>query len=229
MIFDWLVKKLRPREPFPDYWEEYLASLDRAYAAKTPLEELRFVAFDTETTGLNIKKDHILSIGAVSVRNWEIDLSQALECYVQQAYQPMGKTIEVHGILPGAQNGQQVGELEAVKRFLHYCHGSILVGHHIGFDLAMVNRVLAQELGQKLKNKTLDTAGLARRVGQKPYYEQPGTYGLDALCRRYGIPMSDRHTAAGDAFITAILLMKLLARLKKRGVRTFGELFRSPL
>ncbi|HKK78702.1 MAG TPA: hypothetical protein VJ933_03695, partial [Phaeodactylibacter sp.] len=78
--------------------------------------------------------------------------------------------------------------------------------------------------GVKLKNKGVDTAVLARRLANHPQLAKRGAFGLDQLCQDYHIPMSDRHTAAGDAYITAILLMKMLRRLEKRGVRTLGDL-----
>ena len=228
MIFNWLTNLLGPSSDHPEFWRAYLASLDGALGKRMPIEEVCFVVFDTETTGLDPKKDRILSIGAVKVHNWQIDLSQRLDCYVQQSYQSPGATIEVHGILPGSNKAQDIDEIEAVKNFIEYCHNSVLVGHHVAFDISMVNQVLKGMIGQKLVNKSLDTASLASRVSEKKDYEQPGTFALDDLCKKYRIPMSDRHTAAGDAFITAVLLMKLLARLKKRGVKTLGGLLRGP-
>lgn len=229
MIPGWLTKLLRPAGDYPEFWKEYLASFQGALGKKTPIGEVRFVVFDTETTGLDFRKDYILSIGAVSVQNWQIDLGRRLECYVQRSYRPSREAVAVHGILPGSNLARGIDEIEAVKRFVEYCHGSVLAGHHVGFDIAMVDQALRGLIGRKLANKRIDTAALARRVSGRNDYEQPGAYGLDALCRLYNIPMSDRHTAAGDAFITAVLLMKLLARLKKRGVHTLGDLMRGPV
>jgi DNA polymerase-3 subunit epsilon len=53
-----------------------------------------------------------------------------------------------------------------------------------------------------------------------------GTYSLDELCIRYGIEMDDRHTAAGDAFLTAQLFLKLLKLAEKKGIRNFKDLLR---
>ncbi len=228
MLFDWIAKLLGPAPDHPEFWRQYLSSFDGVLGKGTPLEEVCFVVFDTETTGLDVKKDRILSIGAVKVSNWQIDLSNRLDCYVKQSYQPVGETIAVHGILPGAKSLNGLDEIEAVQHFVEYCHASVLVGHHVAFDISMINQILKGLIGQKLANKRLDTATLAARISEKKGYEVPGTLGLDTLCKKYNIPMSDRHTAAGDAFITAVLLMKLLARLKKRGVNTLGDLLRGP-
>jgi len=78
----------------------------------------------------------------------------------------------------------------------------------------------------QLKNKYLDTAKLAIRVEHLHPTQllKPSDYTLDALCNRYKIPMHDRHTAAGDALLTSLLSLKLLSKLKKRGVKTLGDL-----
>lgn len=223
MIFNFLSRKYKARPDAPDFWKAYLDSFKDSYRKNTPISELRFVVFDTETTGLDLKKSRMLSIGAVSVQGWQIALEDSLECYIRQDYKPDGESIEVHGILPGSQE-EQLSEEEAARRFVGFCRNAILVGHHLSFDVAMANRVLQRLTGGKLLNRQLDTAVLARRLaGAEQVYKQ-GTFGLDNLCQQYHIPMSDRHTSAGDAFITAILLLKLLARLEKRGVRTLRQL-----
>jgi len=102
----------------------------------------------------------------------------------------------------------------------------VLVGHHLRFDISILNEALKKRHAGKLRNPLIDTRDLALRVekGRGGHDDQPGNYSLDALCQRYHIPGSDRHTAAGDAYITAILLLKLLGRLRKRGVIKLGEI-----
>lgn len=221
-----LFKRSSNKSEMPDYWHRYLECFQSTYSNRTPIEEIRFVVFDTETTGLDIKKDHVLSIGAVGVKGFEIAIQDRLECYVRQEYEPSQEAVAVHGIL-SSHPATGLDALEAVKRFLQFTKDSVLVAHHAAFDVNMINRILKENGGGKLQNKVIDTGYLARRVTIKTQAERRGTYGLDNLCRLYHIPMSDRHTAAGDAFITAILLMKLLVRLKKRGVNTLGDLLRA--
>ncbi len=223
MDFNFFRKKYRPRAGSPDYWRDYLACFGHAYGRRSPLDEVRFVVFDTEATGLDIRKGHLLSLGAVSVSGWQISLEDSLELYIRQDYAPVEAAIAVHGILPGGRQGS-LSEEEAVIRFLAYCRHAVLVGHHIDFDAGLINKSLYKMTGGKLLNKRLDTAALALRLAGPGQVRQQGAFSLDNLCRQYHIPMSDRHTAAGDAFITAILFLKLLARLEKRGVRTLGRL-----
>lgn len=84
--------------------------------------------------------------------------------------------------------------------------------------------------GQKLSNPTLDTHALAIRLDHGFHAErhEKGGYGLDQLCQRFNLPQADRHTAGGDAYLTALLLCKLLYRLQKKGVKTLADLLRKP-
>ncbi|MCB9284385.1 MAG: 3'-5' exonuclease [Lewinellaceae bacterium] len=217
-----------PASQHPSFWLEYLEQNRHPQGKNTPLEEVCFVVFDTETTGLNPRIDRILSIGAVRVKGEQIDLNRSFEHILQQTDIPINReAIGIHGIMPGeSRTGKE--EVEALADFVSFIGNSILVGHHLHFDVSILNEALRRHKAGKLKNPAIDTRQLAVRLekGLVPSDHKPGQYSLDALCQRYQITTSDRHTAAGDAYITAILLLKLLSRLKKRGVKTLGQLLR---
>ena len=225
-MFNWFRNKNKIDENTPDFWRSYLAHFQQKLDKGKLLEEVDFVVFDTETTGLNTKKDRMLSIGAVRVRNNQIDLSDTFDELVEQKYQDKNQqSISIHGILP-VDRAKSLVEEDAVQAFLGYIGNSILVGHHVAFDVGMINEsVKRMQLG-KLKNRMLDTAHLARRVEGGNSSQPHLPYGLDELCQKYKISPSDRHTAAGDAYLTAILFMKLLHKIKKRGIRNLADLLR---
>lgn len=210
----------------PDFWRAYEASFRHKPERKQPLEAVSFVVFDTETTGLDTRADHMLSIGAVRLENWAIDLSTAFDCLVRQERRGGGReSIPIHGILP-VERPESLDEEEAVRAFLEYVGNSVLVGHHVLFDISMINEALRRMGLGRLKNRRLDTARLAIRLQRGPY-QRPGQYpGLDQLCDQYGILPDDRHTAAGDAFLTALVFLKMLRQLKGRGIRNLGDLLR---
>jgi len=216
------------KKGYPTFWLSYLQYFETKPNKKTPIEDLTFVIFDTETTGLNPKTDKILSFGAVLLEGKEMNLSKSLESYVLQE-QNNKEAVLIHGIL---QNGKEdkKSEEKAVIEFIEYIKDAILVGHNVAlaFDIAIVNEALKRLNAGSLKNKSLDTAKTAIRVDAHSPNDmiKSSDYMLDALCEKYNIRKSHRHTAAGDAFITGVLLMKLLAKLRIRGVKLRGELLR---
>ena len=206
----------------PDWWLMYEAAF-RNVPQKMPVDQDTFVVFDTETTGLDYKRHQLLSIGAVKINAGVIAGNQYLERYFHVSEQYEYPSVLIHGIL------KKTGEtktIEGIRDFLQFAGTSVLVGHHVGFDVAMINETLKKTIGKSLKNKMIDTAHLAKRITVLENYSLPKTEveSLDALCAQYNIVMHDRHTAAGDAFLTAILFLKLTARLKKRGIQTTNDL-----
>jgi DNA polymerase-3 subunit epsilon len=176
---------------------------------------------------LDTRNDQLLSIGAVAIQNWEVIVEDRFECLVHQEYEPLSQTITIHGILPKYRD-YSLSEKEAVCSFLTYIRQSVLIGHHLNFDVSMINVSLTGITGKKvaLANAQIDTINLARRLLPTYHPLASGLLSLDQLAIKFNIPAYDRHTAPGDAFMTAILFLKILGQLKKRGNKTLGDLLR---
>lgn len=222
--FSWF-NSWNQNEEVPGFWKDYLADCADAVDLDTPLDKIPFVVFDTETTGLNVKNDQILSIGAVRLQGWEIKVEESLDFFVHQVYEPVKSTVEIHGIVPKDRE-DSLEEVQAIRCFLEFIKNSVLVGHHVAFDVAMINAALNEIVGGKLCNTSIDTIRLARRLMPPSPLTPSVSLTLDELCRQYNISLNDRHTAAGDAFLTALLFLKLMRRLQKRGVHTLRDLRR---
>lgn len=202
---------------YPEFWKEYLA-LFKTKTSKN-FTEASFVVFDTETTGLDINEDRILSIGAVKLKNHSIDVAEIFELYLLQD-KFNANAVEIHGILKDGKL-EKVTEEEAISAFIKYIGNSILIAHHTAFDVAMINNALKRLKLGKLKNKTIDTGIFYKKlkgISNKHY-------GLDELCSVFNISKHDRHTASGDAYITALLFLKILAQLKSERTVHFDDLF----
>ncbi|TCP22652.1 DNA polymerase-3 subunit epsilon [Tenacibaculum skagerrakense] len=196
------------RKAYPDFWKNYTDSFK---AKQNDLKTTRFVVFDTETTGLNPKVDKILSIGTVAVSNFSIDVADSLECYViQENFN--ADTVPIHGILKEG-NITKITEEEAIIQFLNHIKNAVLIAHHANFDIQMINEALHRLGLPKLKNKVLDTGVLYKKT---KYVNRNNFYSLDELCEIFKITKHDRHTASGDAFLTALIFLKILSLLKRK-------------
>ena len=219
-MLDFLKKK---PDNLPDFWKDYEAK----FQEKLPEEisETRFVVFDTETTGFDIKKDRMLSIGAVGIENKSINIADGFEEYIlQETFNP--KTVKIHGIIQN-ERIETLSEEEAVKAFLKYIGNSVLVAHHAGFDVGMINEALSRMGLPRLKNKVLDTVNLYRgtRIISN-LINREKSYSLDEIAETYNIDTKDRHTAAGDAFITALAFLTILGKLNTDRKLNLKKLFR---
>jgi DNA polymerase-3 subunit epsilon len=206
------------REPLAPFAQAYLDATRPDVPRKTPLEALRFVVLDAETTGFAPDKDRILSLAAVGVQRSRLEIGDLRAWVVYQPAAPLTEAVRVHGILP-AETAAGEPEAQVLAEFLPSLHGAVLVGHHLGFDLAMLNAALQRHYRLQLKNPALDTAALAQRTLEafrKTGYPGQRAPSLDELCTHCGIAPLERHTAPGDAFTTAELLLVLLARLARQ-------------
>lgn len=203
---------------YPIFWKDY----SKKFKQKQPksIENTRFVVFDTETTGLDIANDKILSIGAISIFNNVIDVSDSFEIYIKQN-EFKAETVEIHGILKEGKLAK-LPETDAMEQFINYIGNAVLVAHHTAFDIEMINAALKRLELPKLKNKTIDTGILYKKLEGK----NDSHFNLDVLCKEFNIPKHDRHTAAGDAFITALLFLKIISKLKNGRNLHYSDLFR---
>ena len=191
-------------------------------------ENARFVILDTESTGLDAKKDSIVSIGAVSSMHFELQVQDSFETFIPIAHNT--SAVHIHGITRELAAEKGVPEEVALANFLTYLRDGVIVGHHISHDVAMLETACKKHFGiERLQNLVVDTMDLTLRLDdfgcmtKSPFDEDPD-FSLDGLCRRFGIPPYDRHTAIGDAFLTGQIFLKLLKRAKSVGMLRLGQL-----
>ncbi|TXE11844.1 3'-5' exonuclease [Seonamhaeicola algicola] len=210
MAFNWFKRK--KQRNYPNFWLTYLEGFKTT--STLPIEATRFIAFDTETTGFDQYKDRILSIGAVSIQNKTIKVNQSLELYLQQdIFNP--ETVKIHGLMKHGSL-KKVSEIEAIEAFINYIGNAVLVAHHARFDFGMVNAMLQRHKLGKLKNEFIDTGVLFKKSKHIIYQNDLKNYSLDELATELNVPIADRHTASGDALITAMVFLKTLSRLNKK-------------
>jgi len=178
-------------------------------------ENLRFVVIDLESTGLDPKRDKMISVAGVGMDAEAIFIADRFEEILPVAYNTASVT--VHGITrEESVSGRD--EASVVADFFHWLGDGIIVGHHIQHDLSLLNISLEAHGMPPLPHLAIDTmeayhalqekGGFASHTGQKDY-------SLDALCERFQMLPHDRHTASGDAFLTAQIFLRLLKEAKR--------------
>jgi DNA polymerase III subunit epsilon len=205
--------------------ETYKQAFASTWSDDTPVETVRFVVLDSETTGFSPVLDRILTIGAVVVQDGEIRLDDSFDALLRVTGD-VGP-VDVHGVTPEQSRGGY-DESEALGRFLGYLRDGVIVGHHIGHDVSMLDAGL-ERMGAdvRLLNRALDTADLTLYLNQDGAFTDvklPGHITLDTLADLFGVIPHDRHTASGDAFITALVFLRLLKLATRHGRTSLGSI-----
>lgn len=200
------------KKTYPEFWNSYQANFDKKQTVS--LEHSRFVVLDTETTGFDYELDRLLSIGAISILKNEMAVTDAFEVYIkQERFNP--NTVQIHGIIRNTKISCLTEE-EAIVQFLEYIKDDVLVAHHAVFDMKMINQTLNRMGLPKLQNKVVDTMDLYAKTRIKSnLIDKNKSYSLDEIAENYALNLADRHTAAGDALITALIFLKTTAILNK--------------
>ncbi len=195
-MLDWL-KKIN--KEYPEFWKLYLSRFEK--------KSSRYVVLSTETTGLSLERDVILSFGAFSIVDNSILIGDSFETVIAQY-----KFFHENGIsneFTIETKMKKMVEPEAIQALLHFIGNAVLVGHHIDFDVEMINVALEKMDCGRLKNEALDIDVMHRKlldINNKQF-------SLDELCSIYKIPVSDRNSSSEDAYKIALIFLKLKSRL----------------
>jgi DNA polymerase-3 subunit epsilon len=179
---------------------------------RTPLSQARWVVIDCETSGLDPRRDRLLSVGAVRVRSERIELDDAFTARVRSPVASAAENILVHGIGGDAQLAAPAAE-EVLPQLALFVERSIPVAFHAWFD-----REVLQRAGLRLAQRWLDLEPLAHAL-----YPEKKLRTMDEWISAFGIQPAGRHEALLDALAAAELLLVLLARAAREGMRTVED------
>lgn len=215
-----MLDPLAPHAPRPLVYDFDLLDQDPGTdLLDTPLSQLPFVVFDTETTGLDPQRDAVVQIGAVRVLNSKIIAGEQFETLVNPGRPIPAASAAVHHITD--QSVAKAPDFATASAAFHlYAKDAVLVAHNAPFDMAFLHRQ-AQLGGPAWDHPILDTVHLSAVV-----FGGSAEHTLDAICARLNIqiPEDQRHTALGDARATAQALVAMLRVLDQRGLHRFGQL-----
>jgi DNA polymerase-3 subunit epsilon/CBS domain-containing protein len=183
----------------------------------TPLISLDAVVIDSESTGLDPRKSRLIEVGAVRLACGRIDGDRTFRRLVDPGEPVPRQSTAIHGIdaaaLADAPSFAQIWpDLSA------FIGSSVLIGHTLGFDLALIGRECDRAGLHWNPPRTLDTQHLAQVA--EPHLSG---YSLEQLAQWLGVEVSGRHSALGDALTTARIFQALVPKLREGGIRTFAE------
>jgi DNA polymerase-3 subunit epsilon len=190
---------------------DYLASPPPA--SRTDVSDLRLLALDLETTGLDPRTDHILSVGFVPVDGRQIVLSGAQHLLCRAGVE-VGQSAAVHGITDDALAGG-IDLRTLVERVAEALTGRVLLAHHAPIETGFLSAACERELGVPLPMTAVDTMELQSRVLRSHAGEDlpPGALRLSTARAHVGLPRYAAHEALTDALACAELYLAQVDRL----------------
>ena len=172
----------------------------------TPVGKATFIIFDTETTGLDPKRSELISIGALRVREMTLELSSTFHRFILPT-ELSRSSVEIHGITLEELREKAEPVERVLEDFLTFAKGSVLVGFNVEFDRKIVDKYVRKLYGIPFSPYRLDIFHLWKSRGGEGK-------SLKEIAQELGVPSSGTHCALDDAYITALLFLKLAHRLK---------------
>ncbi len=207
------------RPPRPEFYDFEL--LHRPPVADlrrdTPLRALSYVAFDTETTGLDPDHgDEIVSIAGVRIVNGRILTGESFDRLVDPRRSIPERSRLFHGISEDMIRDKPPLAV-VLPQFRAFVGEAVLLAHNASFDMRFI-RLKRVEAGVDFTMPVLDTLLLSAFL-----HDHAERHGLDAVASRFAVTVVGRHTALGDALTVAAIFVKMLNLLAARGIMTLGD------
>jgi DNA polymerase III subunit epsilon len=183
--------------------------------------EARFIAIDVETTGLDPRRDEVISFAGIPIESARIVAPEAVSGLVRPRDATTGASTEIHGLrdydLTGAPQAP-----DALAPLAVAMRGRIPVVH-----AQWVERTFLRKAGCPLPRRIVDTALLWRLLSVGRGERDPGTCSLSTIAWGLGLPAHRPHTAEGDTLTAAQVFLAMATRLEPLGRSTVRELTRA--
>ncbi|MEJ8852963.1 3'-5' exonuclease [Variovorax robiniae] len=189
----------------------HLADAHFAFMYDTPPKD-EWVTLDCETTGLDVRRDRIISIGAVRIVGNRLLTSERLQLLVRPERALKSESVIVHR-LREQDVALGMDPAQAVRRLLDFIGSRPLVGYYLEFDVAMLNREVFPMLGVRLPQPMVEVSAMYYdyKSRQLPAHERGGTIDLrfQTIMNDLGLPLRDAHDALNDAVMAGLAFVKL--------------------
>ncbi len=167
-----------------------------------------YVCLDCETTGLNPKKDEILSIGAVIIKKNKILMRKTLNIFVKPSKNVTKESIKIHHIRPiDLENALE--PKEAILELLEFIGNRPIVGYYIKFDIAIISKYTKQYIGISLPNRQIEVSSMYFKTKKRSSEYEFVDLKFDTIMKELCIPELGKHDALNDAIMTSMIFLKL--------------------
>jgi DNA polymerase-3 subunit epsilon len=204
------------------FWKRKRIRIDLEHTPlSTPIHELSFTVFDTETTGFFVEsEDRLIEIGAVQIVGLNVS-DHTFQTYVNPKRAIPDEIVQLTGIdhIQVLKAPEATDAIQSFFQFTQQHKSSCWVGHHPSFDFLALKKELQRSQLNFHKPTSIDTLDLIRSL--KPTWN---IRELDHYAKSFDTPLFQRHTALGDAQTTAHLFCTLLQKIQEKGYHTWGDL-----
>lgn len=167
-----------------------------------------YVCFDCETTGLDPKKDDIVSIGAVIIKNNTIISSKKFVKFVKPKTKLQAEAIKIHHIREcDLEDAEDINDV--IDEFLHFIGNRTLVGYYLEFDIAMINKYIKPKIGITLPNKIYEVSAIYYDFKIERIPQANIDLRFNTIMDELDIPSLGKHDAYNDAIMTSMIFIKL--------------------
>jgi DNA polymerase III subunit epsilon len=216
-IHDRTSATLPPRPEFYDFKLLSQPNIIKPEIADCTLSDLSFVVFDTETTGLRPSAgDEMVALAGVRILNGRILTGESFARLINPKRKIPKSSIKFHGITDDMVKDKPPAQI-ILPQFNEFAADSILVAHNAAFDMKFLN-LKEDECGLKFNHPVLDILLLSVFL-----HDHCNEHSLDDIAKRFGIEIEGRHTAIGDALVTAGIFVRMIPMLKARGIITLRQ------
>lgn len=194
--------------------------LKQKNSLETPLNELKIVVFDIETTGFFPERgDEIISLGAIKMTGQQIEEKETFYTLVKSSA-PLSDEISTLTKIKDEELQAAPAAMEALMQFFKFINSDVLVAHHAKHEQAFMQKFTLDLFKTRFEHRIIDTSFLIRLTNPTPK-----STSLEDVCNECGITIKDRHHALGDARMTAEVWRYYLKLAEKNGFTTLREVY----
>ncbi len=189
------------------------------------LDDVAYVVIDTELTGLDAKKDSIVSVGAIKMIGGRIEIGNSFYRLVNPKTALTAESVIIHEITPSEVLHKP--DIDSVlSEFLDFCGDDVIVGYCTAIDMEFLNKETKRIIGSKIKNPVVDIQAIQTWMSLWNRWEitWPNEYRLYDIAKYFGISVNGAHNAIIDAYITAQIFQRFIPKLIDSEISSIGDL-----